>query len=96
MDAEETCIANSNNAEPLSGGGKYIKHFLTVTVQKPPLADAFRSCIKHVHHHEKVSGRGWPCRNALKSTSDRPGCEKGASWEAPLMVANDSAPPPYT
>nr|ACL53888.1 unknown [Zea mays] len=49
-----------------------------------------------IAHHEKVSGRGWPCRNARKSTSDRPGCEKGASWEAPLTVAKDSAPPPYT
>jgi hypothetical protein len=64
----------------------------------PCIQTHFRAAASNIyaHHHEKVSGRGWPCRNALKSTSDRPGCEKGASWEAPLMVANDSAPPPYT
>lgn len=45
------------------------------------------------HQLQKVSGSGLPCRNALKSTRALSGCEKGASWEAPLMVANDSMSP---
>jgi hypothetical protein len=38
---------------------------------------------------QNASGRGWPPRNALNSTSDLSGCENGASWDAPLMVAKD-------
>jgi len=38
---------------------------------------------------QKASGRGWPPKNALNRTSDLSGCENGASWDAPLMVAKD-------
>ena len=47
-------------------------------------------------HHSNDSGSGRPARNALKSPSDRSGCEKGASCDAPRTVAKDSAPPPNT
>uniref|UniRef100_A0A0A9DA17 Uncharacterized protein n=1 Tax=Arundo donax TaxID=35708 RepID=A0A0A9DA17_ARUDO len=46
--------------------------------------------------HSNDSGSGRPARNALKSPSDRSGCEKGASCDAPRTVAKDSAPPPNT
>ena len=38
---------------------------------------------------QETSGKGMPSKNDLNSTSDLSGCEKGASWEAPLTVANE-------
>lgn len=38
-------------------------------------------------------GSGFPSRNALSSTSDLCGWEKGASWDAPLIVAYDKMLP---
>jgi len=36
-----------------------------------------------------ASGKDLPSKNDLNSISDLLGCEKGASWEAPLTVANE-------
>ena len=40
--------------------------------------------------HQKFAGSGLPSMNDLNSTSDLSGCEKGASCEAPLTVANET------
>lgn len=42
---------------------------------------------------QKASGKGLPSKNDLNSTSDLSGCENGASWDAPLMVAKESILP---
>lgn len=39
---------------------------------------------------QNSSGKGRPCKNDLNSTRDLSGCENGASWDAPLMVAKES------
>lgn len=44
---------------------------------------------------QNVSGRGLLSKNDLNSISDLSGCENGASWEAPLMVAKERILP-YT
>lgn len=43
---------------------------------------------KHLTICQKDLGKGLFSKNDLNKTSDLLGCEKGASWEAPLMVAN--------
>lgn len=40
-------------------------------------------------------GGGFPSRNAVNSASDLAGCDMGAVWEPPLMVAKDRISP-YT
>lgn len=44
---------------------------------------------------QNASGSGRPSRNDLNKTSDRSGCENGASCDAPLIVAKESILP-YT
>lgn len=44
---------------------------------------------------ESASGNGFPPTNELNRSSDLSGCVIGASWPAPLMVANDKTSP-YT
>lgn len=43
--------------------------------------------------NQNSSGRGFPSKKDLNNTSDLSGCEKGASCDAPLTVANDSMLP---
>jgi len=38
---------------------------------------------------QNASGKGPPSKNDLNNTSDLLGCEKGASYEAPLRVVNE-------
>ena len=45
--------------------------------------------------YQRIVGSDFPSKNAFSSTNDLPGCENGASWDAPLMVANDNMLP-YT
>jgi hypothetical protein len=44
---------------------------------------------------QRIVGSGFPSKNDFSRPNDLPGCENGASWDAPLMVANDKIPPPY-
>jgi len=48
-----------------------------------------------IHIWKNGCGSGFPSKNALSSTSDLSGWENGASWAAPLTVANDKMSP-YT
>ncbi|KAF7819142.1 10 kDa chaperonin, mitochondrial-like [Senna tora] len=57
--------------------------------------DEIQVFVSSIHIEGKASGSGLPSKNALNSTSDLSGCENGASWAAPLMVANDNMSP-YT
>lgn len=46
-----------------------------------------------IHIWKNGSGSGFPSKNAFSSTSDLSGWENGASWAAPLTVANDKMSP---
>ncbi|KAK6922466.1 hypothetical protein RJ641_012973 [Dillenia turbinata] len=67
---------------------------ISVLLSKPILALKFTRLQMRVEAPTlNASGNGRPSKKALNRPSDLPGCENGASWDAPLMVANDKISP---